>query len=161
MAAAVPFIPLILSAASTGVAVVGAIKQGEASKRAASLERQQIEQRGQREELAAAEAEADRKRRLGATLSTQRALFSSRGISLGSGTVQQIQREDILEAERESRIAGDNLDLSRSQDLLSKQQAKQRGDAGFAGAIVKGSTSLLDFGVTAADSGVFSKKGTS
>lgn len=123
---------------SVGMSVLSGIQ----GKEAADFERAQIETQQRQEDVKASEDRARRERGLSDILSSQRAIFGARGISLGSGVAQTAASESISEANREGSISALNTATGKSSLALSSGQLAKEGRAAVTGGIVRGATLL-------------------
>lgn len=139
------WLPTVLSVASTAIGAVGTIAAGQAAKRDAAFQAQQMEiQAGQ--ERAAAQREADEaKRRTALVLSRQQALASASGLGASDATIEELAAEtagfgayqqDALRAQGEQRAA--NLALSAAAARASGNAAATGSYLNAAGTILGG-----------------------
>ena len=132
--AALAALPAVAGAAAAGGAVSGALVAGSSTlatlgtvgtigsqlfsgfqgQQAAEFERSQIEQQQRQEDVKASEDRAGRERKLSDILSSQRAIFGARGVSLSSGVATTAASASISEANRESSISALNTATAKS-----------------------------------------------
>lgn len=130
--------------AISGVASAGMnIVSGAASKQAAEFERQQILQRNDREKLQYAIDNANREARLADILSTQTAVFGSRGVAAGSGVALTAKNVSVGEANTEAAVSDFNANSNNRQLLSAATQKKLEGRTAMTGGYAKAGKSLL------------------
>lgn len=124
-----------------GLQVLGGMQESQAAK----FEKAQYEQQIQREKTRAAVERADRERRLTEILSSQRAAFASRGISLTSGVAQTAAQASTGAATREQAISSMNTVFKQGQLASSAAQKSREARVAVTGGIMKAGQSLLTF----------------
>ena len=123
---------------SVGMSVLSGIQ----GKEAADFERAQIETQQRQEDVKASQDRARRERSLSDILSSQRAIFGARGVSLGSGVASTAESASVSESNREGSIAALNTATNKSSLALSSSQLAKEGRAAVTGGLVR-SASLL------------------
>ena len=130
--------------AISGIASAGLnVMQGNATKQAAEFERKQILERNDREKLQYAIDNANREARLADILSTQTAVFGSRGVAAGSGVALTAKNVSVGEANAEAAISQVNASSGSRQLLSAASQKKLEGRTAQIGGYASAGKSLI------------------
>jgi hypothetical protein len=125
----------LASTALTGFSVLGAISGGNQQASAYKAQAQQSQLAARQEELKGRQQADNIRRSLQATLASQNAAFSARGISLASGTPANLANVSKNEASNDIQIAqfgaAQSAEANRSQAGQSKLQASSAKIAGY------------------------------
>jgi len=125
--------------AGSSLAVVGGL---QASK-GIEFEEKQYKEQIDREKVSASIESEQREKRLRRVLSSQRALFASRGIALGSGVSQTAAQVSTSEATREYRVASLGSGYRMRQSAYGAQQKAIESRTAVTGGLARGAQSLL------------------
>lgn len=133
--------------ALSGIAGAGMqFLQGEAAADAAEIERQQILERNEQEKVDYAIENAEREKRLSDILSTQTAVFGSRGIAAGSGVAIRAAEVSNSEGNKGAAISDLNQKVSSRQLMTSASQKRLEGrSARISGSINAGKSLFNSF----------------
>lgn len=126
----------------------GMVMQGFQQKEALELERQQILAQNEREKTQYAVEKADREARLSDILSTQTAVFGSRGLMLGTGGTQRAQEVSVGESNKEQAISNLNRKTNERQLLFKADQKKREGRSAVISGFTNAGRSLLSAGAS-------------
>lgn len=99
------------------------ILQGNQQAQALKFEKQQLQEQKDREKVQAAIDKADREARLSDILSSQTAMFATRGIMLGSGVAERAEEVSVGASNREDSL-GEFNSLFRQRQLTNAADQK-------------------------------------
>lgn len=139
----------LLSGAFTAASAFGQIQAGRAASAESKFTARQYELSARAEELKGREQADKIRRSLQATLASQNAAFSARGISLGSGTPVALAGVSKTEASRDIENAQFGANVSAAAERGNAAQARitarteaMKGYTGAAGALYSGRNTL-------------------
>ena len=98
-------IETVLAAGALGMSMVGTVARGVAQKNQADAQAQELRLQAEREEIAADQDEANRRREMNETLATIDAIRAGRGLSTASPTGVAIARTTTRDSLRDIRTA--------------------------------------------------------
>lgn len=127
-----------IALASAGISGLAAVGQGIAGLSAANAQATQAKLQRTAEATQKATEDLSRERSLRSVLSAQRAQFAAGGVSLGSGTVQQIGAQSIADAGREASSAERASGVRQAIFGINAKSAKTAGLLSLTGGILQG-----------------------
>lgn len=130
MATALPFVAIASTVVSAGLGVAGAVRQS----RAASFEREQLEQEAKAIELAAQQDENARRENLRRVIASQQAIRAGAGLQFDTGTSRAIANRSVDATEDDIITSRFNFMRRAQRTRFAAFGAEQRGrNALFAG----------------------------